>query len=65
MTYGPEGIIETVGDAIGVTSLRVSGDLKRFKDFIEHRDVETGAWRGEVHGGQKTTPDKKSDLTKH
>jgi hypothetical protein len=28
----------------------VKGDLKRFKEFIESRGVETGAWRGEIHG---------------
>jgi len=25
------------------------------KKFIESRGAETGAWRGEVHGGQKTS----------
>jgi len=30
---------------------RVEGDLERFKSFIENRGEETGAWRGEVHGG--------------
>ena len=54
MTYDPEGFVENVGDAVGATNLRVQGDLKRFKKFIEERGAETGAWRGEVHGGQKT-----------
>jgi hypothetical protein len=27
---------------------QVSGDLKRFKEFIEKRGTETGAWRGAV-----------------
>ena len=27
---------------------RVKGDLERFKDFIETRGTESGAWRGEV-----------------
>jgi hypothetical protein len=31
---------------------RVTGDLERFKKFIESRGVETGAWRGEIHGSQ-------------
>jgi hypothetical protein len=26
----------------------VKGDLKRFKEFIEQRGQETGAWRGQV-----------------
>ena len=54
MTYDLEGIAENLGDAVGVTSHRVSGDLKRFKKFIEDRGTETGAWRGEVHGGAKS-----------
>ena len=54
MEYDPEGAVENVGDALGVTSRRVSKDLEKFKDFIEKRGQETGAWRGEVHGGQKT-----------
>jgi hypothetical protein len=27
---------------------KVKGDLQRFKDFVEARGGETGAWRGEV-----------------
>ena len=48
MEYEPEGIVENVGDFIGVMSARVSGDLERFKEFIEDRGRETGAWRGDV-----------------
>jgi uncharacterized membrane protein len=44
----PEGLIEKAGDKLGIVSLRVKGDLERFKYFIESRGVETGAWRGEV-----------------
>jgi uncharacterized membrane protein len=50
--YDPAGITENVGDMLGVVSRSVEGDLKRFKEFIESRGVETGAWRGEIHGGQ-------------
>ena len=46
--YDPEGIVENVGDAMGVVSGRVGGDLERFKDFIESRQRETGGWRGEI-----------------
>ena len=49
--YDPEGIVETVGDKLGFASSRVEGDLKRFKEFIEQRGQETGAWRGEIHQG--------------
>jgi hypothetical protein len=44
---------EEVGSAIGVVSRRVEGDLKRFKDFIEGRGLETGAWRGEIPEGER------------
>jgi uncharacterized membrane protein len=46
--YEPEGMTEKTGDMIGVVSRRVEGDLERFKDFIEKRGKETGAWRGTV-----------------
>ncbi len=48
MEYEPEGAAESIGDALGFVSRRVEGDLERFRDFIEGRGVETGAWRGEV-----------------
>lgn len=50
LNYAPEGGLEKVGDAIGVVSARVSGDLKRFKEFIETRGSPTGSWRGQIHG---------------
>jgi len=46
--YEPEGLIETVGDALGVVSLRAKGNLDRFKEFIEARGRETGAYRGTI-----------------
>ena len=46
--WEPEGIAEKVGDAIGVDDHRVKADMKKFKEFIESRGVETGAWRGDV-----------------
>jgi len=48
MDFVPEGIKEKLGDAIGAPDRRVKGDLKRFKELIESRGGETGAWRGEV-----------------
>lgn len=48
MDYEPEGLVENVGDKLGIVGRRVEGDLKRFKEFIEGRHVPTGAWRGEV-----------------
>ena len=52
--YEPEGAIETTASVLGIVSARVSGDLARFKEFIENRGVETGQWRGEIHGQQVT-----------
>jgi uncharacterized membrane protein len=46
--YEPEGFVEGTGDKLGFVSRRVEGDLKRFKEFIESRGAETGAWRGAV-----------------
>ena len=52
ISYEPRDATEKVGDALGVVDRRVSGDLERFKKFIEKRQAPTGAWRGEIHGGQ-------------
>jgi uncharacterized membrane protein len=46
--YDPQGFTENVGDLLGFVGRRVEGDLQRFKEFIESRGHETGAWRGEV-----------------
>lgn len=51
--YETEGLIENVGDALGLVESRVQGDLERFKRFIEARGQETGGWRGTVHQGQE------------
>ena len=48
MDVDPEGVVENVGTALGFLDRRVKGDLERFKEFIESRGSETGAWRGEV-----------------
>ena len=58
LTYEPEGVVEHVGDALGVVARRVEGDLKRFKEFIESRETETGAWRGEIHGAHVREDDR-------
>jgi uncharacterized membrane protein len=48
MEYEPESLTEKAGTALGVVQHRIDGDLKRFKEFIEDRGAETGAWRGDV-----------------
>ena len=52
MTYEPEGLTQQLGSAVGIDSHQVKGDLERFKELIESRGVETGAWRGEVRAGE-------------
>jgi uncharacterized membrane protein len=52
LTYEPRDAAEKVGDALGFLERQVSADLDRFKEFIESRGAPTGAWRGEVRGGQ-------------
>jgi uncharacterized membrane protein len=48
MDWEPEGMKEKIGSALGVDSGRVKADLERFKEIVERRGAETGAWRGEV-----------------
>ncbi|GAB3231171.1 SRPBCC family protein [Kineococcus gypseus] len=48
MDWETEGLVEKVGAAIGADDRQVKADLKRFKEFIESRGAETGAWRGDV-----------------
>src|SRR3954453_6991453 len=45
--------LAAVGSAAGLDSRRIKGDLGRFKELIESRGSESGAWRGEVAAGQK------------
>jgi uncharacterized membrane protein len=63
MEYEPEGAIESVGSAFGAVSGRVEGDLERFKKFIQSRGQETGAWRGEIHGGKVESTGASSNST--
>ena len=46
--WEPEGLVEKAGSALNVDDRQVKGDAKRFKEFIEQRGAETGAWRGDV-----------------
>jgi uncharacterized membrane protein len=59
MSYKPEGISEQAGSVIGLDRRRVRGDLERFRELIEGRRTESGAWRGEIRDGETigdTTP---------
>ncbi|MHB9863815.1 SRPBCC family protein [Streptomyces sp. YIM S03343] len=48
MEVEPTGMAEKGADMLGMIDRTVRGDLHRFKDYIEHRGSETGAWRGRV-----------------
>lgn len=49
----PEGLVENLGDKLGLVKHRAKGDMARFKEYIESRGVETGAYREDV---QKNPP---------
>jgi uncharacterized membrane protein len=48
MEYEPEGPVEKVGDAMGAVRMQARRSLERFKEMIESRGTETGAWRGTI-----------------
>jgi uncharacterized membrane protein len=56
LDFEPEGAVEQVGDKLGLVKSRASGDLRRFKEFIESRPVPTGAWSGSVRDGRVVNP---------
>ena len=51
LDWQPDGLVEKAGAAVGVDDHQVKSDLARFKEFIEKRGSETGAWRGNVEAG--------------
>ena len=53
ISYDPQGFIENVGNAAGFVSRRIENDLEHFKEFIENRSYESGAWRGTIREGHK------------
>jgi len=48
----PQGAAQQAGDMLGVLKQQVRSDLTRFKEMIESRGEASGAWRGEVQGGE-------------
>ncbi|MBD0292564.1 MAG: SRPBCC family protein [Jiangellaceae bacterium] len=44
----PEGFVETVGEKAGFVARAVERDMENFKEFIESRGAQTGAWRGDI-----------------
>jgi uncharacterized membrane protein len=52
IAYEPEGLTEQLGSKVGIDSRQVKEDVERFKNLVETRGVESGAWRGEVRSGE-------------
>jgi uncharacterized membrane protein len=48
----PQGAAQQAGDMLGLLKQQVRTDLTRFKELIESRGEASGAWRGEVEGGE-------------
>ncbi|MGB6161774.1 MAG: SRPBCC family protein [Pseudonocardiaceae bacterium] len=57
LDFEPEGVVETIGSAVGAVGSRLQGDLNRFKHFIEadQQGRESGAWRGQVDADPQHT----------
>jgi uncharacterized membrane protein len=53
MSYEPEGLKETLGAKVGLDTRQVRADTELFKQLVEALGRETGAWRGEVHAGER------------
>jgi uncharacterized membrane protein len=53
VSYDPQGFAENAGNALGLFAAHVDNTMQDFKSYIEKRQVADGAWRGEVHGGQR------------
>jgi len=49
--WEPTDMVEKVGAAVNIDDHQVKKDAERFKQFIESRGTETGAWRGDVDAG--------------
>jgi carbon monoxide dehydrogenase subunit G len=49
LEYEPEGLVEQVGDKLGIVGRQAESDLERFKRLIEDQGYASGAWRGSVN----------------
>lgn len=62
LCYTPEGIVENVGDMLGIVRQRVIGDLERFKLFIEAQGSASGEFRGTIAPAADRTGESFSEL---
>jgi uncharacterized membrane protein len=49
---GESNVENVAGDLLGIVKGQVHDDLERFKQLVENRNQETGAWRGVVQDGE-------------
>ena len=49
LEYEPEGLVEQVGDKLGIVERQVRSDLERFKNLVESQGYASGSWRGSVN----------------
>ena len=62
LDFEPEGAVEKAGDMLRLVEAQAAVDLEKFKEFIEHREAETGAWRGSVQPTGEVDPGPTSDV---
>jgi uncharacterized membrane protein len=48
LDWEPQDALEKAGEVLGFDDRAIKTDMKNFKEFIEKRGAETGAWRGEI-----------------
>ncbi|MFI2372230.1 SRPBCC family protein [Streptomyces sp. NPDC018833] len=51
MDVEPGGMVDKAADMTGMIDRRVKGDMRRFKEYIEHQGGESGGWRGRITPG--------------
>jgi uncharacterized membrane protein len=56
MDVEPSGAVEKAGDMLGAIDRQIKGDMQRFKQYIEKRGGESGAWRGRIQPGGDAGP---------
>lgn len=57
LEYFPKGVVERMGSLMRAQGRRARLDLKLYRTFVMMRGEATGAWRGEIHGGEVTEPE--------
>jgi len=58
MEYDPDGMKESIGALVGLDGHQVEGDLERFRDLVEAREMPTGGWRGTIESGEVVEEDR-------